>query len=83
MARVFQDDLVAVNSARLRAEGVIKPEATIAIVRFGEGESAFTREIKTWHRKWSHGRGISLFICPKCEGKAQKLRVFDGAPQCR
>jgi hypothetical protein len=83
VARVFQDDLFAVNSARLRAMGVIRPDAISALVSFGEGESAFTREIRVWHRKWSHGRGISLFLCPRCEGKAQFLRLYDGAPQCR
>lgn len=82
MARVFQDDLVAVNSARLRALGVIKPDATSAIVSFGEGEDALKREIRVWHRVWSHGRGISLFLCPRCGQKAQMLRVFDGVPQC-
>lgn len=83
MARQFQDDLLAVNSARLRAEGTIRPDATSAIVSFGQGETALRREIRTWHRAWSHGRGISLFICPRCGGKAQILRLFDGAPQCR
>jgi hypothetical protein len=83
MARTFIDDLFAVNSARLRALGVIKPDATSAIVSFGEGDDALTREIKVWHRVWSHGRGISLVLCPKCGGKAQFLRLFDGAPQCR
>jgi hypothetical protein len=37
MSREFQDDLVAVNSARLRAMGVIRPDASSAIVSFGEG----------------------------------------------
>ena len=83
MARVFQDDLLAVNSARLRALGVIKPDATSAIVSFGEGEAALKREVKVWHRRWSHGRGLSLFLCPKCECKAQILRLHDGAPKCR
>jgi hypothetical protein len=83
MARTFIDDLFAVNSARLRALGVIKPDATSVIVCFGEGADAFTREIQTWHRVWSHNRGLSLFLCPKCGGKAQFLRLFHGAPQCR
>jgi hypothetical protein len=83
MARLFQDDLLAVNSARLRAEGVIRPDAASAIVSFGEGESALRREIKVWHRAWSPARGISLLICPQCQGRAQILRLFDGAPQCR
>jgi hypothetical protein len=83
MARTFIDDLVSANSARLRALGVIRPDAISALVSFGEGDDAFTREVKVWHRVWSHGRGISLFLCPKCEGKAQFLRLFDGAPQCR
>jgi hypothetical protein len=83
MARTFIDDLFAVNSARLRALGVIKPDATSAIVCFGQGDEAFTREIKTWHRRFRNGRGISLLLCPKCGGKAQFLRLFDGAPLCR
>jgi hypothetical protein len=68
MEREFQDDLVAVNSARLRAEGVIKPDAVSALVSFGHGENALLREIKLWHRKWAHGRGLSLFLCPACGG---------------
>ena len=83
MARVFQDDLVAVNSARLRAMGVIKPDAASAVVSFGDGEDALQREIRLWHRVWSHGRGLSLFLCPSCGGKAQILRVYDGAVRCR
>src|ERR1700733_2858314 len=83
MARVFQDDLYAVNAARQRALGVIKPDAASAIVVFGEGEDALKREVKLWHRQWTHGRGISLFICPRCGGKAQLLKLYDGAPQCR
>ena len=81
--RQFQDDLLRVNAARLRALGVIVPGATSAIVSFGEGDAALKREIKVWHRAWSCGRGLSLFLCPRCGGKAQILRLFDGAPQCR
>jgi hypothetical protein len=83
MARAFQDDLFAVNAARQRALGVISPAMASAVIVFGEGEGALRREVKVWHRRWSHGRGISLFICPKCGGKAQILRLHDGAPQCR
>ena len=88
MARVFQDDLLSVNAARLRALGVIVPGAASAVVCFGDGDPStgsgpLRREIRVWHRAWSCGRGISLFICPRCEGKAQFLRVYDGAPQCR
>ena len=81
--RWFQDDLIAVNSARERARGVISPDAETAVISFGEDEAALRREVKVWHRRWSHGRGISLFICPKCGGKAQILRLHDGAVQCR
>ena len=83
MARQFQDDLLAVNSARLRALGVIRPDATSAIVSFGDGEDALKREIRLFHRVWTCGRGISLFICPQCQQRAQILRVYDGAPHCR
>jgi hypothetical protein len=81
--RTFQDDLFGLNAARLRAMGVISPDAETAVIVFGEGDGALRREVKVWHRRWSHGRGISLFICPKCEHLAQILRLHDGAPQCR
>ncbi len=83
MGRIFQDDLVAVNASRLRALGVIRPGAKSALVTFALGEDWFEREIGLWHREWSHGRGLSLFLCPKCKGKAAVLKVHDGAPQCR
>jgi hypothetical protein len=83
MAREFQDDLVSVNSARLRALGVIRPDVASALVCFGEGEDALRREIRVWHRRFRNGRGISLFLCPNCGGKAQLLKLFDGRPHCR
>jgi hypothetical protein len=83
MVREFQDDLIAVNSARLRAEGVIKPDAISALVSFGEGGSSLLREVKLWHRRWAHGCGLSLFLCPVCGGKAQLLKLYDGQPHCR
>lgn len=71
MKREFQDDLVSVNSARLRALRVIRPGASSAIVSFEEGADALVREVRVWHRKFRNGRGISLFLCPVCgEGAA-------------
>jgi hypothetical protein len=83
MAREFQDDLQAVNSARLRALGLIRPGASSAVVSFGEGTDALVREVRVWHRKFRNGRGISLFLCPACGKKAQLLKLNDGRPQCR
>jgi hypothetical protein len=83
MDRQFQDDLVSANSARLRALGVIRPDATSAVVRFGEGEGALVREVRVWHRVFRNGRAQSLFWCPACGGKAQKLKLFDGLVCCR
>jgi hypothetical protein len=83
MAREFQDDLVSVNSARLRALGVIRPDASSAVVSFGEGADALVREVKVWHRTFRNGRGISLFLCPACGGKAQLLKLYDGRLRCR
>jgi hypothetical protein len=83
MEREFQDDLIAVNSARLRALGVIRPEASSAIVSFGVGADALRREVRVWHREFRNGRGISLFLCPVCGGKAQLLKLHDGQPHCR
>ena len=74
---------MSVNSARLRALGVIRPDAASAVVSFGEGEDALKREVKVWHRQFRNGRGISLFICPHCGGKAQLLKLYDGRLRCR
>lgn len=74
---------MSVNSARLRALGVIRPEAASAVVRFGEGEDALVREVRIWHRQFRNGRGISLFLCPACGGKAQLLKLYDGRLRCR
>jgi hypothetical protein len=81
--RVFQDDLPTINSAKLRAEGLIVPGSASALVSFGEGEDAFRREVRVWHRSWTHGRGISLFLCPACERRAQLLKLYDGQLRCR
>jgi hypothetical protein len=83
MAREFQDDLASVNSARLRALGVVRPGAASAVVSFGEGDDALKREVKVWHRQFRNGRGISLFLCPACGGKAQLLKLYDGWLRCR
>jgi hypothetical protein len=83
MGREFQDNLLTANSARLRALGVIRPDASTAIVSFGEGAEALIREIEVWHRRFRNGRGISMFLCPVCGKKAQLLKLHDGQPQCR
>jgi hypothetical protein len=83
MERQFQDDLIAVNSARLRALGVIRPDAVSTVVTFGEGADALVREVRVWHRTFRNGRGISLFLCLACGKKARLLKLHDGQPQCR
>jgi hypothetical protein len=83
MAREYQDDLVTVNSARLRASGVIRPDASSATISFGDGADALVHEVRLWHRKFHNGRGISLFLCPACGRKAQLLKLHHGRPQCR
>ena len=79
--REFQDDLASVSAAVLRREGIIKPGAASAFVCFGDGAEA--REVRLWHRVFSNGRGLSLFLCPVCQGKAKFLRLYDGRWQCR
>ena len=81
MDREFQDDLASVSAAVLRREGIIKPGAASALVCFDAGAEA--KEIKLWHRIFRNGRGLSLFLCPACGGKAKYLRLYDGRWQCR
>ena len=81
--REYQDDLASVSAAVLRREGVIIPGAASALVCFDEGGVGVRREVKLWHRVFRNGRGLSLFLCPACGGKAKFLRLYDGRWQCR
>ena len=83
MDRQYQDDLARVSAAVLRRDGIIKPGASSALVCFDEGGVGVRREVKLWHRVFRNGRGLSLFLCPHCSGKAKFLRLYDGRWQCR
>jgi hypothetical protein len=77
--RIFFDELVSVSASRLKATGVIRLENKQALIPFGEQ----TKLIGVAHTKFPNGGSWSYFVCPKCDRRAKKLWLVDGAPRCR
>ena len=77
--RTFIDDLPAVKLSFLRASGTITPEMTRATIRLGEKD--FTVGLTL--RKFPNGGSWSLFICPRCNGRTNILRLLDDQPTCK
>jgi hypothetical protein len=76
--RVFQDDLPSISISRFRATGVITPETTQVVVKFGDVEQ--TVGVKA--RKFPNGGGWSSFVCPGCGVQVRVLRLLDGSAIC-
>jgi hypothetical protein len=76
--RVFQDDLPSISISRFRATGVITPETTEVVVKFGDVE----RTVGVKARKFPNGGGWSSFVCPCCSVQVRVLRLLDGSLIC-
>jgi hypothetical protein len=81
-ARPRRDDLPTIGVSRLRASGVIKPDALSVWVSFGEGPDALRREIGVAHVHFPNGGSWSFFLAPCCGRKARTLRLYDGRVVC-
>jgi hypothetical protein len=77
------DDLPVVLASRLRALGEIGPDTKTATVRFDNGESGIEFVVGIVQHRFSNGGDWSMFRCPSCGRRAQKLRLFEGRPACR
>jgi hypothetical protein len=76
--RVFQDDLPSISISRFRATGVVTPETTEVVVKFGAVEQ--TVGVKA--RKFPNGGGWSSFVCPRCGVQVRVLRLLNGGVLC-
>jgi hypothetical protein len=76
--RIFQDDLPSISISRFRATGVISPETTEVVVKFGDVEQ--TVGVKA--RKFPNGGGWSSFVCPCCSVQVRVLRLLDSSVIC-
>jgi hypothetical protein len=74
------DDLPVVRTSTLVAHGYIARGAATELVRFGDDEVEY--EVGVRMRQFPNGGFWARFICPRCGGGSQRLRLLDGQPVC-
>jgi hypothetical protein len=76
--RRFFDEFLCVKIPRLRATGVVQLDAPHAIIQVGERQKL----ISLAHVRFRNGGSWSLFRCPKCARRANRLWLIEDRPQC-
>jgi hypothetical protein len=74
------DDLPMVKASTLRAHGYIGPETKTTLLRFDD--SWVEHRVGVTSKPLPCGAAWSMFLCPRCNGRAQRLRLLDGVPSC-
>ena len=74
------DDLPTVKASTLRAHAYIGPETKTTLIRFDD--SGVEYQVGVTAKPLPCGAAWSMFICPRCNGRAQRLRLLDGIPSC-
>jgi hypothetical protein len=74
------DDLPMVKASTLRAHGHIAAETKTTRIRFDH--SGVEYQVGVTAKPLPCGAVWSLFICPRCHGRAQRLRLLDDRPAC-
>jgi hypothetical protein len=73
------DDLLLVKASTMAAAGLIGLVTRSTTVQFGDVGYAVGVKV---HRFPKCGGWWGLFICPRCGGGAQRLRLLDDRPAC-
>jgi hypothetical protein len=74
------DDLPMVRASALVAQGYITRGAVTALVRFGDDGVEYQVGVRM--RQFPNGGFWARFVCPRCDGGSQRLRLLDGQPAC-
>jgi hypothetical protein len=74
------DDLPMVRVATLVALGEIGRDAKTACVRFGDDRVEYQVGVRT--RSFGNSGFWAMLVCPRCNGRAQRLRLLDDRPAC-
>ena len=77
--RVFQDDLPAISTPRLRAAGLIAAGAVSTVIALPSGPV----EVGLALVRFPNGGSWSFFLAPCCGRKAKALRLFGDRLFCR
>src|SRR3984885_13940941 len=82
--RVFFDELLSLDAARLKATGAIRLEDRHGFIAFGDEDHGGERRkcIGVTHTKFPNGGVWSYLNCPRCGGRKKKLWLVDDAPRC-
>ena len=75
------DDLLVVRASTLVANGDIRRDAVTALIRFGDGDGVEYR-VGVRIMRFPGGGFWARFVCPRCGGGSQRLRLLDGLPAC-
>jgi hypothetical protein len=74
------DDLPLVRVSALVAHGYVARGAVTGLVRFGDDGVEYQVGVRM--RQFPNGGFWARFICPRCGGGSQRLRLLDGQPLC-
>jgi hypothetical protein len=74
------DDLPVVPVSALVARGYISRGAMTALIRFDDGGTEYQVGVRM--RPFPGGGFWARFVCPRCGGGSQRLRLLDGQPAC-
>jgi hypothetical protein len=74
------DDLPLVRVADLVARGYIRRDATTALIRFGDEGVEY--QVGVTLRRFRNRGFWAMFVCPRCGGGSQRLRLIDDRPAC-
>jgi hypothetical protein len=74
------DDLPMVRVSALVARGCITGNAKTALVRFGDDGVEYQVGVRL--RRFRNSGFWAMFICPRCGGGSQRLRLLDDRPAC-
>jgi hypothetical protein len=74
------DDLPVVRVSALVAHGYISRGAVTAVIRLGDDSVEY--EVGVRMTQFPNGGFWARFVCPRCGGSSQRLRLLDGQPAC-
>jgi hypothetical protein len=74
------DDLPQVRVSAPVAHGYIGRGAVTALVLFGDDGVEYDVAVRM--RQFPNGGFWARFVCPRCGGGSQRLRLLDGQPAC-
>jgi hypothetical protein len=74
------DDLPVVRASTLVALGDIRRHAKTALIRFDDDGVEYQVGVRMM--RFPGGGFWARFVCPRCDGGSQRLRLLDGEPAC-